>query len=683
MKELLERRRAAHEAWRSRGAEPREAGDLAELLERLDRRLAELRSEAAGSLALLDDEVPAGTPYESPAEEARAAERLAEAHERRDWQTVLDVVVRLQAGQERLWEELGGRPQRAMRSRPSRSLPGQDDDVSTPRRGPFLGGGVGAAPPPPAPPPPRAADDSVETLERTPHMDLSAEPPLPPGAEFTATVWADREGQRQGETSEGISIAAPASVRSFDLDVQLLTSAHFAVTARPALPLTLDRDEDASNRLEFRLRVLAADELAALGDEVADPARGYLSATFRYQGRPAGKVTRLVDLAVPVAAEAVRPEPDVTAAPQAAVAFEAVEELPDLTVQIVADPTDPERRFHCLLETPWLDLSEDEASGRWTLRSTTSEIVTSYMALFTAKGKSDAQRLAALRGAGGDFFTSAPENFKAIYWRLIDEHGPPATLALVTEEPHYPWELMIPHRRRPDGTTERRGPLGVETSVGRFIHGLSLSGPRRLPLVDSYAVAPEYQGRRALPHAQEEAEMVTRLFSGEAIRPVTFERLDEALTAKAVSLVHFACHGKQTSGVQQSIYLDDDAELSSVEVSGMDGFRAAFERGRPLVFLNACEVGRLEPALAAVGGFAATFIELGARAVVAPLWSVKDTLAHEVATEFYRRLGEEPGVRLSEILRELRQRSYEGDQAGEDTYAAYCFYGDPLATRAV
>jgi CHAT domain-containing protein len=96
--------------------------------------------------------------------------------------------------------------------------------------------------------------------------------------------------------------------------------------------------------------------------------------------------------------------------------------------------------------------------------------------------------------------------------------------------------------------------------------------------------------------------------------------------------------------------------------------------------LNACEVGRPSPELVGVGGFAATFIGLGAGCVVAALWSVKDTVAHELATAFYDHLREYPDTSLAEILRKLRGRSYdEENTAPEDTWAAYCFYGDPTA----
>jgi CHAT domain-containing protein len=99
----------------------------------------------------------------------------------------------------------------------------------------------------------------------------------------------------------------------------------------------------------------------------------------------------------------------------------------------------------------------------------------------------------------------------------------------------------------------------------------------------------------------------------------------------------------------------------------------------PLVVLNACEVGRLTPALRGAGGLAQALIERGAGGVVAALWSVADEPAHEVARIFYEEALK--GRPFAEILQEIRRRAYEGADLGEDTFAAYAFYGDPGAKR--
>ncbi len=113
----------------------------------------------------------------------------------------------------------------------------------------------------------------------------------------------------------------------------------------------------------------------------------------------------------------------------------------------------------------------------------------------------------------------------------------------------------------------------------------------------------------------------------------------------------------------------------------MDDLAKCCAKAKPLVFLNACEVGRTLPALVGVGGFAKSFIDAGASCVIAPLWSVKDTIAHEVAETFYRGLQSEQKMAFADIIRSIRAKAYGGGPA-EDTYAAYCFYGDPLSARA-
>ena len=62
--------------------------------------------------------------------------------------------------------------------------------------------------------------------------------------------------------------------------------------------------------------------------------------------------------------------------------------------------------------------------------------------------------------------------------------------------------------------------------------------------------------------------------------------------------------------------------------------------------------------------------------------SVRDSIAFNVAERFYAAVKEAQtgGARsYADILREIRALAYDPAVA-EDTYAAYCFYGDPLAT---
>jgi hypothetical protein len=113
----------------------------------------------------------------------------------------------------------------------------------------------------------------------------------------------------------------------------------------------------------------------------------------------------------------------------------------------------------------------------------------------------------------------------------------------------------------------------------------------------------------------------------------------------------------------------------------MEGVINAVRDKEPVVFINACEIGRTSPALVGTGGFAAAFTRLGARCVIAPIWSVTDAVAGKVARAFYEQIRANPGTPFATVMRDIRRLAYEGDDP-EDSYAAYCFYGDPRTAQA-
>jgi hypothetical protein len=241
---------------------------------------------------------------------------------------------------------------------------------------------------------------------------------------------------------------------------------------------------------------------------------------------------------------------------------------------------------------------------------------------------------------------------------------------------------MIPERHRPDGTLEQRQPLGVEFLVGRWICEDYCLSRHTVPLTDSWIFAPSYRGPRPRPlvNAPAEAELVRSKFAGTTISPALFNTFEAAMQSGGRSLLHFVCHGSSSGAGAQAIIDEDNLDFSSTALGGAAATPKACAASKPFVFLNACEVGRTTPALIGVGGFAAAFIELGASCVVAPLWSVKDDIAHKVAEEFYNATLAKPGRPFAEILADIRARAYAAGDA-EDTYAAYCFYGDPLASQ--
>jgi hypothetical protein len=101
-------------------------------------------------------------------------------------------------------------------------------------------------------------------------------------------------------------------------------------------------------------------------------------------------------------------------------------------------------------------------------------------------------------------------------------------------------------------------------------------------------------------------------------------------------------------------------------------------RGKPLacgpfVFLNACQVGAGSEQLSHYAGIAEAFLYAGAAGVIAPLWSVKDTIAHEIVVRFYAAAWR--GERLADLLHAERARF--GPASVSATCLAYQFFGHP------
>jgi len=350
----------------------------------------------------------------------------------------------------------------------------------------------------------------------------------------------------------------------------------------------------------------------------------------------------------------------------------------DLLITVTSQVENDNRHFWCTVQTDLLPEYTKGVTKEWVTGEVTNNIVAGYMQDFTKPGLSKIQRLTKLRGAGKELFKASPAIFQKVFWSLIDSNVKLTNVAIVSDEPFIPWELMIPHRDSEAGVPpEVRGPLGVEFRIGRMCRRSHIAGTQRIPLTKSYVVAPVFEGPHSLPHAQKEADFVTSVFPGDRIDPATFESMDTKLN-HCRSLLHFACHGEVTEEGKQVLYLDNEDEFSALDLCGLPGAENGIPTARPLVFLNACQVGRPIPSLIGVGGFTATFTEMGACAVIAPLWSVKDTIAHEIAVEFYKQVSSDKSVPLAEILRRQRAKAYDPNIA-EDTYAAYCFYGDPLA----
>ncbi len=130
-----------------------------------------------------------------------------------------------------------------------------------------------------------------------------------------------------------------------------------------------------------------------------------------------------------------------------------------------------------------------------------------------------------------------------------------------------------------------------------------------------------------LPWAADEVQQLRALLPfAERLTPVTRRQLGRLLDDGDAQIVHFSGHGS----------VGANADLTALELEGGESITAmAFAASRlgstrqPLLFLNACTVGRGGRVLGRAGGFAGNCIEAGWSGVVAPYWPVLDASNRE------------------------------------------------------
>jgi hypothetical protein len=379
----------------------------------------------------------------------------------------------------------------------------------------------------------------AERVWRRPHLELSRAGPLAPEDAFTAAVFADQSVPEPGETSSAIDL--PGGAEFYELEVRLLASAHFRIAGPAAKPFKIDRAKIETDTVTFNVSVADAGMVQALKGQPAS-----LCAAFFYQSRPAGRVLRELQVAG-------APGPDRPAVPpesseaRGVLVIDASAKAADLNITITAQAETDNRHFWCTVQTSLLPEYSLGVTDKWHLDDVTDRVVAEFMHDFTAPGLKPIHRIARLRGAGELLFRAAPPVFREAFWKLADANAELKTIAIVSAEPHIPWELMLPYREA-DANRPRQvweDPIGAKYQIGRMIRSSSIPGPQKLVLDRCYVVAPTFEGPNSLPHAQKEADFVLKQISGDPIQPADLESLDQKLKT-CRSLLHFACHGEVT-----------------------------------------------------------------------------------------------------------------------------------------
>ncbi|MFT3860457.1 CHAT domain-containing protein [Micropruina sp.] len=288
-------------------------------------------------------------------------------------------------------------------------------------------------------------------------------------------------------------------------------------------------------------------------------------------------------------------------------------------------------------------------------------------------------------------------------WKIAHDAGRLPTLLLVSQESLIPWELAsteadyVIDPALPDPSVPLL--LGTQLIIGRWRPAgpETPSGLRRPSTTPAQAMAVKglavvvgefgpSSGFRSLKEAIEEGQQLKKDYQAAWIKGTAAEvatLLKGQSTVDGVPLeaqvLHVASHGEvdPDSPLNTGVILSDSAvRIDETIVIGSTFARSA----APLVFLNCCQLATDSGSSLIEGGLAAAFLQAGARAFIAPLWSIDDAIAKATALTFYAEaLGK--GRPVGEVMRELRARyTTEFPQHDQTTPLAYAYYGHPALT---
>lgn len=286
----------------------------------------------------------------------------------------------------------------------------------------------------------------------------------------------------------------------------------------------------------------------------------------------------------------------------------------------------------------------------------------------------------ALRAFGGQLFDELLPG--SIQRQLWDNRDRIKQIQVNSIDPLIPWEVV--HLKQPNGTLPDEELFLANLGLVRWIDGARYA-PRQVTVTKGRVstITPDYppQSGWSLPATRAELEYLKSTFLATEVNADVETVMSLIERPGQFDLLHFAGHGAATNddisnaGLILQVRRDNGAWTPVPLTSTMVEQFAHLRDGggnRPLVFLNACQVGRAGYQLTQVGGFAQAFLKGGAGIFVSTLWSVLDEPARRFGEEFYTQLI--AGQTVAQAAVAARRATRED---GDPTWLAYVVYGRP------
>jgi CHAT domain/Domain of unknown function (DUF4062) len=534
------------------------------------------------------------------------------------------------------------------------------DEVS-----PFRGR-VGQAPPGPSP-----QDDKASTGQSSvyPNIIPSSEHPVQ-GSEIDITVSLDLE--RRGQTVGTVRL--PHDQAEHRIDVHLL----FGTVSRWGT-LTFQQPHGTRQPAKFEqvpVPVIGENQ----GNSVPESVLADITANFYLNNRWCGEGVLTIEILARSGSQPLAAIAQKQLMPWRKLLYVSPSSAPpDLLVRIQLS----NGQLKWSLLSPHLsfaDLSVTDLDS--SLGDLPFRFVKSNFEVFTGAPLTDEQ-LEDLDGKCDLIYRASAPGFKKAYWRLFRASRQAGSnvklesIQFVSDEPYIPWELMRVWDK--DSPNERPELLGVKHAVGRWMAGDSCELRQEL-IVNKIAVcATSYTGIpniQPLPWAEEERKYLQDHFSTFDVKMARAE-VKTFLESGMAEVVHFSCHGDMSPQQPEDSSLELEDKKIKPGLVGRPETRLGIGRSKPLIFLNACQVGGSGRVLGLVFGWPQAFLNIGATACIAPLWSVIDENARDVAEDFYKLTLIDPTPKsLGQALQSIRQQWRKKRSL---TYLGYVLYGDPMA----
>lgn len=286
-----------------------------------------------------------------------------------------------------------------------------------------------------------------------------------------------------------------------------------------------------------------------------------------------------------------------------------------------------------------------------------------------------AEAMADLEGLGEDL---AAELFPPELQRALQEVEQAETMALISDEPWIPWEIVKPYDG--DGPGSDGGFLGSRFQLTRWLAGArppsaGITADRLLVIEAGSPAGP--RDLRPLRRAVDEVRFLEQLAERHGVEPkgLAGARHPDVLTCLRdldFGWIHFVGYGEHVTEdpADSGLRLAEGRALRPRHLR--HDVQRRLRQNRPLVFLNACQAGREGQTWARPAGWARKLVlEAGCGALVAPLWPVADDLAHTFSKTFYQAL--ERGETFGEARR-TAQLALPEDSLER---LAYALWADP------